>query len=88
MKPYEILFESTVEKDLRKLSTANRNRIMAKIEALADNPLPDQVTKLTGTEGLYRIRVGDYRIIYEMNTISQSILIYYIRHRRDVYRKR
>ena len=86
MEPYEIAFQPSVEKDLRKLSGENRDRILTRIEALAQNPLPAQVIKLKGTEGLYRIRVGDYRIIYEIDPAEHSILIHYVRHRRDVYR--
>jgi len=86
IEPYEIAFQSSVEKDLRKLSTENCDRIMVRIEALANEPFPVQVSKLKGTEGLYRIRVGDYRIIYEVNPDSNCILIHYVRHRRDVYR--
>lgn len=86
MEPYEIGFQPSVEKDLRKLSVENCDRIMVRIEALANEPFPTQVVKLKGTEGLYRIRVGDYRIIYEVEPDSNYILIHYVRHRRDVYR--
>ncbi len=86
MEPYEIVFQPFVEKDLRKLSAENCDRIMVRIEALANEPFPAQVVKLKGTEGLYRIRVGDYRIIYEVDLDSNCILIHYVRHRRDVYR--
>ena len=86
MEPYEITFQPSVEKDLRKLSVENCDRIMVRIEALANEPFPAQVVKLKGTEGLHRIRVGDYRVIYEVNPGSNRILIHYVRHRRDVYR--
>jgi mRNA interferase RelE/StbE len=84
MAPYEIAFQPSVEKDLRKLSIENCDRIMVRLEALASEPFPPQVAKLKGTEGLYRIRVGDYRIIYEVEV--NCILIHYVRHRRDAYR--
>jgi mRNA interferase RelE/StbE len=86
MTPYEIAFQPSVEKDLRKLSVENCDRILVRIEALANEPFPPQVVKLKGTEGLYRIRVGDYRIVYEIDSDSNCILIHYVRHRRDVYR--
>jgi len=86
MEPYEIAFQPSVEKDLRKLSTENCERVMVRIETLASDPFPTQAVKLKGTEGLYRVRVGDYRIIYEVDSESSYILIHYIRHRRDVYR--
>jgi mRNA interferase RelE/StbE len=86
MESYEIRFQPSVEKDLRKLTAENCNRVMVRVEVLANDPLPSQAVKLKGTEGLYRVRVGDYRIIYEVDSGSNFILIHYIRHRRDVYR--
>jgi len=86
MKPYQIKFQSSVEKDLRKLSSENCDRLLARIDELANEPLPVQAIKLKGTEGLYRVRVGDYRIIYELNESTKSILIHYVRHQREVYR--
>ena len=84
--PYKITFQPSVEKDLRKLSRENCDRIMVRIEVLAHEPFPTQAIKLKGTEGLYRIRVGDYRVIYEIDPDSNCIVIHYVRHRRDVYR--
>ena len=78
MKLYEIDFQPSVEKDLRKLSGENRDRILNRIEALSQNPFPAQVIKLKGTEGLYRIRVGDDRIIDEIDPAEHSILIHYV----------
>jgi mRNA interferase RelE/StbE len=86
MDQYDIAFQPSVEKDLRKISQENCNRILVRIEALKTEPLPAQALKLTGTERLYRIRVGDYRVVYEVDTVTKRVLIYYIRHRRDVYR--
>jgi mRNA interferase RelE/StbE len=86
MEPYEILFQPSVEKDLRKLSAENYERVMVRTETLASDPFPTQSVKLKGTEGLYRVRVGDYRIVYEVDPEAHCILIHYIRHRRDVYR--
>ena len=86
MKPYQIKFQPSVEKDLRKLSSENCDRLLSRIEELANEPLPVQAIKLKGTEGLYRVRVGDYRIIYEVDAFAKNILIHYVRHRREVYR--
>jgi mRNA interferase RelE/StbE len=86
MDQYEIAFQPSVEKDLRKLSSENRERVFARITELRNEPLPSQVVKLTGTESLYRIRVGDYRIVYEVDTEFKRVLIHYVRHRREVYR--
>lgn len=49
-------------------------------------PLPVQSIKLSGLENLYRLRIGDYRIIYEVDEADELVTIHYIRHRKDVYR--
>lgn len=59
---------------------------MKRIEKLKDDPFPQGVIKLEGVERLYRIVVGDYRIVYEVDTQAKQIMILYVRHRRDVYR--
>ena len=51
------------------------------------DPLPRQSSKLQGAERLYRLRVGDYRIVYEVDTAALQITIHYVRHRREVYRR-
>ncbi|WP_214041530.1 type II toxin-antitoxin system RelE/ParE family toxin [Methanoculleus sp.] len=56
------------------------------IEALSETPLPFGVRRLSGAEHLYRIRVGDYRIIYAMHHAEQEVIVLYIRHRRSAYR--
>ena len=59
---------------------------MRSVERLETNPFPRQAIKLSNAERLYRIRVGDYRIVYEVNTQAKQITIHYVRHRRKVYR--
>ena len=59
---------------------------MAAIEALADEPRPPGVKKLVGSEHIYRIRVGDYRVIYGIDDRALLLLVQRIRHRSDVYR--
>lgn len=86
MDSYRINFKPSVEKDLKGLSKSVISRVMKRIEDLKTNPLPRQVTKLSGVEQLYRIRVGDYRIVYEVNPKTNIITIHYVRHRREVYR--
>jgi hypothetical protein len=60
---------------------------MARIERLPSDPFPVQLTKLQGAERLYRLRVGDYWIVYEMDPGARHILVQYVRHRRDAYRQ-
>ncbi|MCD6335971.1 MAG: type II toxin-antitoxin system RelE/ParE family toxin [Candidatus Latescibacteria bacterium] len=59
---------------------------MKRIKRLKTDPFPRGVTKLSGTERLYRIRMGDYRIVYEVDTQAKQVIIHYVRHRREVYR--
>jgi len=59
---------------------------MESIEKLEAGPFPRQAIKLSGAERLYRIRVGDYRMVYEVNTQAKQIMIHYVRHRREAYR--
>lgn len=61
--------------------------MVKQLDALADNPFPRQAVKLEGGEGFYRIRVGDYRIVYGVDLAAKVITIHHDRHRRDVYRK-
>ena len=83
---FDIILKSSVEKDLRALSTTVRARVLARLEHLREEPIPRQAVKLAGGEAWYRIRVGEHRIIYGVNTRARQITVHYIRHRRDVYR--
>ena len=86
MNDYRFFFKPSIEKDLRGLSDLSFSIIMNKIESLKLNPFPPDSIKLAGTRRTYRIRVRDYRIIYEVDSRKKYITILYIRHRRDVYR--
>ena len=87
MASYSVRLQPSVEKDFRRISGDNLKRIFLRINALADDPLPRGAAKLSGAEGLYRIRVGDYRIVYKLGQSSKQVVIHYVRHRRDVYRR-
>ena len=86
MASYNIDFKPSVHKDFRRLPKSVAERVMKRIEKLNDEPFPHGVDKLESVERLYRIVVGDYRIIYEVDTQAKQIMILYVRHRRDVYR--
>jgi len=83
---YEIKFATSAAKEFRSLSTELRYRIGAAIDGLSQNPHPPGVRKLVGHERLYRIRVGQYRVVYEINDKEQLVRITRVRHRREVYR--
>ena len=85
MAKYKIVFKQTVAKDLRPIPNKDVQRILAKINQLADDPRPTGSEKLTGEEK-YRIRQGNYRILYTIEEEIITITIVKIGHRRDVYR--
>jgi mRNA interferase RelE/StbE len=86
MASYNIVFKPSVEKDLRSLPKSVIARVLRQIEVLRKNPFPRQSVKLAGAEQLYRIRVGDYRVVYAVDKEDKEIMVHYIRHRREVYR--
>ena len=86
MASYNIRLQPSVEKDVRRIGESDLRRIFERIEALSSDPFPRGVIKLTGAEGLYRVRAGNYRIVYEVEHSSSQIIVHYVRHRRDVYR--
>ena len=83
---YRIDFKSSAKRELAALPIGVRRRLDAAILALADNPRPHGVKKLSGGEGLYRVRAGDYRVVYAIHDQVLVILVVRIAHRRDVYR--
>ncbi len=85
MEPYKIVFKPSVEKDLRYLPQTVFARILKKIQELKNNPISSVSIKITGAENLYRVRIGDYRVVYGINKDKMEVIIHYIRHRRDVY---
>ena len=87
MTSYKIDFKPSVEKDLRSLPQSIIARVFKQIEALRDEPFPRQSIKLAGAEHLYRIRIGDYRVIYSVDDTLKQVLVHYVRHRREVYRR-
>ena len=85
---YAIEFSRRAERQFDKLSGEARARLKPAIDALADNPRPPGAKKLVGAEGLWRIRVGDYRIIYAIEYDRLLVLVVEVGHRREVYRRR
>lgn len=82
---YEILVERRAERDLKGLPAQDFRRIVVAIQALAENPRPPGCRKITGSKSVWRIKVGPYRVVYEIDERSNAIRIMRVRHRRDVY---
>jgi mRNA interferase RelE/StbE len=87
MASYELVFKRSVAKDLRALSRQDLQRILSRFRSLADEPRPAGYEKLSGRE-LYRIRQGDYRVVYSIEDEQLVVQVIRIAHRRDVYRDR
>jgi mRNA interferase RelE/StbE len=74
------------EKDLRSLPDPAYDRVDARILALAGNPHPPDAVKVRASRGLFRVRVGDYRILFVVDDDTQEVTIARVGHRREVYR--
>ncbi len=86
MADYSITFARSARKELEKLPSAAARRIVDHIEALTTIPRPFRAIKLQGDKNLWRIRIGDYRVIYNIDDSACAIDVSAIRHRRDAYR--
>jgi mRNA interferase RelE/StbE len=85
MASYRIVFRQSVAKDLRPIPRRDVQRILKRIDGLADDPRPAGAEKLSGDEK-YRIRQGSYRILYTIEDDVVTVTIVKVGHRRDVYR--
>ena len=75
MASYSVVSKPSVEKDLRSLPKTTMARVMKQIEALESEPIPRQAIKLESTRDLYRIRVGDYRVVYSIDRHLRQVII-------------
>jgi len=83
---YEVLLGNSAVRDLRRLAPKIHDRIVEEIQSLSDDPRPAGCRKLVSSENDWRIRVGEYRVIYEITDAIRVVRIHRVRHRRDVYR--
>ncbi len=86
MAKYEVLISHSAEKILRMIPGKDKARVATAIEKLSMDPRPPGCRKLTGEISTYRVRVGVYRVIYEIEDLVLRILILKIGRRKDVYR--
>lgn len=86
MDSYKIEWKRTAIKELKKLPKEAISKILAAVENLSSNPLPNRTTKLVGSQQSFRIRIGDYRVVYNIFSKTLIIEIVRIKHRRNIYR--
>ena len=86
MAEYAIVFARSARKELEALDEPLATRVLRRIEKLADDPRPGGVRKLRGASGLWRFRVGDYRVLYAIHDDRTLVDVIAIRHRSDAYR--
>jgi mRNA interferase RelE/StbE len=83
---YRIELTPAAGRDFKRQPEAARRRIAPRIDALADEPRPSGVLPLTGMHGYYRLRVGDYRVIYKVEDDHLLVLVIRVANRREAYR--
>ena len=86
MASYQIEWKNSALKELQKLPRQVIPKIVAAVSDLSKDPHPESVRKLVGSEHPFRIRAGDYRVVYEIFENKLIIEIIRVRHRKDVYR--
>jgi len=87
-KPYRVLIEPAAWSQIMALDVKQQSRVVEAIEALEENARPSGVVKLSGADNLYRVRTGDYRIIYQIDADVLVVIVVKVGHHRDVYRER
>ena len=85
MAKYELVIRPSVSKDVKSIPASDLKKILLRMEALRDNPRPQGSVKLSGME-YYRIRYGDYRIVYEIEDNRLIVVVVKVGHRREIYR--
>lgn len=87
MEKYDVFFSERSIKDLKHIPQSTKERIILKSESLAENPYPSGVKKLKGSENnFWRVRVGNYRVIYSVDDEIRIIDIRKVGHRKDIYK--
>ena len=86
MASYQVELTRSAEKDLKRIDKSQVATIFRGLEDFADDPRPHGVKKLSGADRIYRIRVGDYRVVYEIEDDVLLVLVIRVAHRKDVYK--
>ncbi len=87
MAGYKVEIKKSAFKEIQKLDKSSVPHIFQKIESLSHNPRPTQAIKIKGSQNSYRLRVGVYRIIYQINEKDKMVIVFAVGHRKDIYRR-
>ena len=83
---YSVTTSRSADRDIRRLDARIRRQVFTKLLALKDNPRPPDVNLLQRRDRSYRVRSGEYRILYEIDEATKTVLVLRVGHRREVYR--
>jgi mRNA interferase RelE/StbE len=84
---YNLSIKTSAAKEIEAVGQKkDRQRIVARIQSLAEDPRPPGCEKLTGPSDAYRIRIGDYRVVYSVEDQQPAVTVFRVGHRKDVYR--
>ena len=86
MADYRVVFARSARKELQNLDPPVARRILKQVEALASDPRPAGVLKLEGVSDLWRLRVGEWRVVYQISDRGRLVDVIAVRHRSDAYR--
>ncbi len=86
MASYEVNLSRSVRKDLRRIDKQEVPRLVSAIDSLAQTPYPPDSKKLLGSHHSYRLRLGNYRVLYEVEEDIKVISVFKVGHRKEVYR--
>lgn len=87
MASYRLVIKTSAGRELAEVgSRSDREKIVSRIRALASNPRPQGSEKLAGYADRYRVRLGNYRVVYLIDDVSRTVTIFKVGHRKDVYR--
>ena len=86
MVEYRVELKRTAARELELLEPVLAKRVLAALQALTAQPRPRQFRKLTGSENSYRLRVGAYRVLYQIDDRQRLVVVYALGHRREIYR--
>ena len=83
---YEVYIEQAAEKDLKALPVEYFRNVIRRIQALSNNPHPSGCRKIKGSDNYWRIRIGNYRVLYEIDSTAKAVRVFRVKHRREIYR--